>query len=482
MDKFEYILLRNLLKNPEFFNKVITIIEPKYFLNPGNKKIFEIIKTHFIDYSSIPNITELQSYIKEIPTETLKNQVIESLREFKDVEILKTDFMCDRTIEFVKDAIFTEALLLGSDALSEKNDKKRLKSRELMEEMSKISISSDLGLDFDDIETMIKYYKDKLLGILTQHFQLNKRLGSGFLPGTLNIIMAASGVGKSLLMTDLISGHIKDNKNVLLISMEMRSEEIMKRVHSNILNLPINSLRDLDEQVIESAYKRLNHTGKFYVKDYPAGSFTPLMLDSLLDNYKNEENIEFDIIYLDYIGIMASDLISPSVGLYSYVKSIVEETRAIAVKKKVPIVTAQQLNRSSYGQKDADNSAVSDSIGSVMTADFILFLLQNEEMKEQGLMNLKVTKNRYTGRTDSWDMFIDYNYMRFTDKETAGIPNLQTQPNNQNMQNMSNSTNMPNNGNVLQGFGNADLPFKQQQENVKEIKENSFDFFLDNEF
>jgi hypothetical protein len=64
---------------------------------------------------------------------------------------------------------------------------------------------------------------------------------------------------------------------------------------------------------------------------------------------------------------------------------------------------------------DADNANVSDSMGTVMTADFMLFLLQNEEMKEQKEIVCKVTKNRFAGRTDTWRMGVDYEHMRFHD-------------------------------------------------------------------
>lgn len=73
-------------------------------------------------------------------------------------------------------------------------------------------------------------------------------------------------------------------------------------------------------------------------------------------------------------------------------------------------------HNSAVGNVDGvDNSAVSDSMGSVMTADFMLFLLQNDEMKEAGEIVCKCTKNRFTGRTDTWFMNIDYQHMRFSD-------------------------------------------------------------------
>ena len=66
---------------------------------------------------------------------------------------------------------------------------------------------------------------------------------------------------------------------------------------------------------------------------------------------------------------------------------------------------------------EADNSAVSDSMGSVMTADFLMFLLQTEEMKEKGDIICKITKNRYTGKTETFPMRVNYELMRFEDPE-----------------------------------------------------------------
>jgi hypothetical protein len=54
-------------------------------------------------------------------------------------------------------------------------------------------------------------------------------------------------------------------------------------------------------------------------------------------------------------------------------------------------------------------------MGTAMTADFMMFLLQNEEMKAKKEIVCKITKNRYNGRTDTWIMGIDYDHMRFNE-------------------------------------------------------------------
>ena len=437
MQEFEPILLKKLTHNGDFFGKTMPILKDKYFTDIGNQELFKLIKTYFNEYRNIPTLTELVAQVKNVSNSEIRAEIIKSLQGISSTEeVQNIDFMLDETVSWVKDAMYLESLQIGSDGLMKKDDSLKQKAKQIMEEMSKVSIDSDLGLDFDDIDEMIKYYSERQMGIRTQHKELNKRLGPGFLPGTLSIVLAAQGVGKSLLMTDLVSGMIKKGKNILLVSLEMADKEIMKRVHANAMDLPINSLLDLNktegelkriaeeraviskEQVI-AAYNKMKtdgNCGKFFVKDYPAGSFSPLMLEQLIDSYKIEKNINFDIVFVDYIGIMKSDLVTPNAGLYSYIKSIGEEVRAVAKKQEIAIVSASQLNRGATNNiDDADNANISDSMGTAMTADFMLFLLQNEEMKEQSEIVAKCTKNRFTGRTDNWRMNIDYEHMRFMD-------------------------------------------------------------------
>lgn len=369
MDEFEPILLKNLLKNSEFFSKSMGIIEHNYFKNIGNSELFKLIKKHYSEYKAIPNGTEIIATVKNVQNAEIRNSIIESSKAMQSVEeITNTKFLLDETVKWVKDALYLEALQVGSDGLMKKDDNMKLKAQGILDKMAKISIDSDLGLDFDDIDEMIKYYQERNIGIRTQHKEFNKRIGSGFLPGTLNVILAAQGIGKSLLKCDFMSGMLKDNKNILFISLEMADKEIMKRVHANVLDLPINSLIHLsktdgeikkilqDEPSMtivtkEMVLQRYNESktsgkcGKLFVKDYPAGSFSALQLESLVESYRIEKGIKFDIVYIDYLGIMKSDLLSPAAGLYSYIKSIGEEVRASAKKLNLPIISSSQLNR-----------------------------------------------------------------------------------------------------------------------------------------
>lgn len=452
-NNFETFIFKSLLTDGKYFGKVFSSLKSDYFTNIGHKKLYDCIKEYFKDYHDKPSLTELVAKVKDIPNAEVRKSVAEVIKEIHDLpnsELKNTDFMLDETLKFIKQSLYFKALEIGAEGLQKRSEELQQKAQRILDERAKVSFDDSIGLDFDDLSDMLAYFSERNLGIRTSLKTLNKRLGTGFLPGTLNVIAAAQGVGKSLLMCHLATDFLQQGKNILMVSLEMSDKEMMKRIYANTLDIDVNAFSDLsrtdyekekiqEEQAreivtkeqIQNAYnakKASGKLGKFYVKDYPSGAFSALMLEELVRKYKTELNVEFDMIFVDYLGIMKSDLISPSAGLYSYLKSIGEELRATAKKLALPIISASQLNRAAINKTDnVDGSMMSDSIGTNMTADFIMLILQNETLKANSEVACKITKNRYNGMTDTFMLNVDYPKMRFLDMVIPNQPDNATQ-------------------------------------------------------
>jgi replicative DNA helicase len=414
---FEEILLKNLLVNNRFLGVTCGFLNEESFSNIANKELFKIIKKYYLDYSKAPNLPEIITDVKNISNSELRGLIGYQLKRIQPQDpITNEDFLIKQTVDFAKKSAITSALMVGAEGISKNSEPLQMKAYAMMEEAQKIRADTNLGLSFSSIHERIEYYKRKLIGLTTKHEEFDKRLGAGFLPKTLSILAAPPGIGKSLLLCDLASSFLLQKKNVLLITLEMSDFETVKRIDANALDLPINQFKDLDDAVILNAYNNIKNTvGEFYAKEYAPGVFSPIMLKGLLDSYRIEKGITFDTVLIDYIGLMKSDRVSPIQGPYIYLKSIAEEVRAIAVDQNIPIISPAQLNRGAINNLEADNSSMAESAGILQTADFILLLLQTPEMKEKKEYIFKVTKNRFTGRTDSWSVGIDYEKMRFAD-------------------------------------------------------------------
>lgn len=362
---FESILLKSIIENSDYFSKCFHLLKEKYFTVAANKKIFEMISEYYSEYHAVPSLVDIITMTKDVANKDFRKEIAESLKKINESKVIDNpEFFNSEVVKFVKNSIFLEGTLLAAEGIQKKSDDLMSKAMSILDEREHVMIDESLGLDFDDVESMISYFSERNIGILTEHTEFNKRLGTGFLPGTLSVICAAQGVGKSLLMCDMISGFIKNGKNVLLVSLEMSEKEMMKRIYANVFDINVNHFSDLSktsgelENLSESSGPitknqilskydsfKVGDRGKLFIKEYPTGSCSASMLESLVKKYQQQKNVKFDVILVDYLGIAKSDRVSPSAGLYSYVKAIGEEFRAAALNLGVALISASQLNR-----------------------------------------------------------------------------------------------------------------------------------------
>jgi hypothetical protein len=88
-----------------------------------------------------------------------------------------------------------------------------------------------------------------------------------------------------------------------------------------------------------------------------------------------------------------------NVNSYTYIKSIAEELRGLAVENRVPIVSATQTTRSGYSNSDVGLEDTSESFGLPATADLMFALISTEELAEANQIMVKQLKNRYSDPT-----------------------------------------------------------------------------------
>lgn len=181
--------------------------------------------------------------------------------------------------------------------------------------------------------------------------------------------------------------------------MEMAEEKISERIDANLMNLPISSVKTLERKAfndkINSIITKTN--GKLIVKQFPTGSAHVGHFRALLNDLKLKRKFIPDIIYVDYLNICASSRMKMggSVNTYSLVKSIAEELRGLAIEYNLPIWSATQTTRGGYSNSDVDMTDVSESFGVSATADFMIAIIANDELKQLNQILIKQLKNRY---------------------------------------------------------------------------------------
>ena len=109
---------------------------------------------------------------------------------------------------------------------------------------------------------------------------------------------------------------------------------------------------------------------------------------------------------VDYLGICGSCRIRVyTENSYTLVKAIAEELRALAVESETVLWTAAQVGRAAWDASDMNMSDIAESAGLPATADFMLAVIETEELAQAEQQLIKQIKSRY-GDKNKWNKFL----------------------------------------------------------------------------
>jgi replicative DNA helicase len=428
MERLELTILRNLVYNEDYSRKVIPFIQPEYFEQRSERVVFEEIVQFIVKYNSaitkealgieIENRTDLtETDVKDI------REVCESLNN----SVVEKQWLLDTTEKWCRDRAIYLALM-ESIHIADGNDGKKNRDAipSILSDALAVSFDNNIGHDYlQNYEERYEFYHRKEDKIEFDLEYFNKITKGGLPNKTLNIALAGTGVGKSLFMCHVASSALLQGRNVLYITLEMAEERIAERIDANLLNVPIQQLVDLPRSSFESKVTSLSKKtqGTLIIKEYPTASAHSGHFKALLNELALKKSFRPDIIFIDYLNICASSRhkANSSVNSYSYIKSIAEELRGLAVEFNVPIVSATQTTRGGYGNSDVELTDTSESFGLPATADLMFALISTEELEGLGQIMVKQLKNRYNDPTifKRFVVGIDRAKMRLYDVEQS---------------------------------------------------------------
>lgn len=352
----EPLILGSLLNNEEFARKVLPFLQEEYFESFEAKLIYRSANDYVKKYNNIPSKDALRYAIEEsrsISEEQFKTvtDTIESLSydDKNDVQ-----WLVDKTEKFCQDRALYNAIRTSISVIDDKNSKIDKGSiPKMLQDALGVSFDNSVGHDFlENVNERYDFYHRKEARIEFDIDLLNTITKGGLPRKSLNMILAGTGVGKSLAMCHFAATNLMHGKNVLYITLEMSEERIAERIDANLLDASIDQIHDMPKDVFEKKINRLKTKtpGKLIVKEYPTASAGSAHFRHLLNELKLKKNFIPDIIYIDYLNICMSSRLKngANVNSYMYVKAIAEELRGLAVEFNVPLVSATQTTRSGY--------------------------------------------------------------------------------------------------------------------------------------
>jgi replicative DNA helicase len=414
-------LIAAIINNPVLIDDVADQIKPDFFYGPKNKAMFQVML----------ELMQMGDNIDEI---TIYNR----LKNSNSVD--KTPIVQEITREYIVDFRLNKILIASASVLAKRiKDSYILRSISTLAEELRAESFGDKPVEdileraqsriFNLAETKVDknvmsirdvIIEDKLeydkLSTQTSHFDtgfknINEHLG-GFHNSDLMVLAARPGCGKTSLALELLKRVALSGKGVLMFSLEMGREQLIKKIISSLSGLPLRELHMNtlagDNQSPEKMQKYVNAVARavelpIWVDD--SGGLNIIELRTKARRLKARHNIS--LIIVDYLQLLSST--SSSQG--NRTQEIGEISRGLKILAKelnVPIIALSQLSRA-VESRDDKKPMLSDlrESGSIeQDADIVMFIHREElyapNTKKKGQAKLIIAKHRNgaTGEVD----------------------------------------------------------------------------------
>jgi replicative DNA helicase len=404
--KIETVILQNLVNDDEYMRKVIPFLKRDYFIDNNEKIIYDQIKNFIDQYNAVPNKDALVIAVQNDKslTEDQYKEIVDIVNVLDPTEHNR-DWLYKETEKFCKDKAIYNAIL-SSIAIIDGRDKAKSEDGipALLQDALGVCFDNNVGHDYlQSAESRYEFYH-RVESRTPFDLEYFNKITNGGLPNkTLNVVLAGTGVGKSLFMCHVAASTLAQGKNVLYITLEMAEERIAERIDANLMNITMDQLKDLPKATFESRIEKIRNKteGNLIIKEYPTAGAHVGHFKALLNELQLKKQFKPAMIIIDYLNICASSRFKAGSNINSYtlIKSIAEELRGLAVEENVPILSATQTTRSGYGNTDVELTDTSESFGLPATVDFMFALISTEELEQLNQLMVKQLKNRYNDPT-----------------------------------------------------------------------------------
>jgi len=162
----------------------------------------------------------------------------------------------------------------------------------------------------------------------------------GHAPGTLTILSAATGMGKTAYGTQAALRNAWHGKRVLYFSLEMLADELWQRLLSQQMGIPLQDIR----------LRRLTDEQKDLMSDFPAKKFPIIICDKPrmtpremhTQCRKATEDGPLSLVVVDYLQITAPELVG--VNREREVADVADKIKALAMDLRCAVLALSQVN------------------------------------------------------------------------------------------------------------------------------------------
>jgi replicative DNA helicase len=417
-DFVEKIILKGMLSDKDFLILTSSVFEPEYFDDPNISHAFKFCKEYADEYNSIPS---KDAIVNSSDTPDEIREIIEQAEQ-TDFDVSQSyEFLLNQSNDYLKEKALKQAIV---DSVDDVEDSER---RNIIQKRIETALIKDINIDlglryFEELGVRLRRIFTATDNRIPTYFPaFDEFINGGFPPLTFSVITAKIHGGKSNTMANFASRQVVNGKNVVVLTLEMSQDAFAQRFDGIYSRLDVNRMyisRRYKRKLMDSLkdIKDTENRGELYIKEYPTGAASVLDFRMYLRELKLRD-VRIDIIYVDYINLMKSAFKVEN-NMYSSIKRVSEELRALSFEFRTPVISVSQLNREGFfvGFNQLDFSYTAESMGIPATADFMMIMGTDEEqMVYKSEILYRITKSRIGSPNQSDKFYLDNRSLKMYD-------------------------------------------------------------------
>lgn len=229
--------------------------------------------------------------------------------------------------------------------------------------------------------------------------ELDLALDGGLARGELEVYLADSGGGKSIMLASQAAEGVRSGLCVCMATLELPRHVQFARIMSNLTGVPVLDILEVPEKRREAQRRweiMAPQMGTCFVADFAPHATSVMEVASWIEASEQRTGKKVDLAVLDYGDKFHAPENKDATNEYVAMRYVYEAMRRdIAVKRNMWVHTASQASRGQGKNKRLDMHNVADSMHKVRVADKIITLNPSEDGEE---MTFFVAKNR-TGKS-----------------------------------------------------------------------------------
>lgn len=430
---FQAKVLREIFENKDFAVRICgSLLKPEFFTTEGMQYIAKFCIDYVTKYNTSPTYEAVLISLIDIENKEEKDNIIGDLAAVKAVSLNEAKFVEEKCFDFCRISAIKDALTESVNILESEDDINVITSRirETINNAIFLGFNVDVGLVYTSDTSLERYKDDNVKKIETGWMPIDATLCGGVSVGSLAVIMAPSGRGKSFALCNIAGHNIKCGKNVVYYTLEISDSTVAKRIDSYISGIPIVDLHNNIDAVKSSIAKHV--TGRLIIKQFPTKGAS---VNDLMSHLKLLETIDFspDLIIVDYADLIQTGKNGKNGGLsnsYYLLQDVYRDLRRMAGENSCVVFTASQVQRTSYNDDIIYADAIAAGISKIDESDLVLSFAQNDKELLNNTGRIFIAKSRETESFTVFPVEIDFSRAIFNIKSNKNDRGARHETNN----------------------------------------------------